>query len=321
MGPTSLASPITSRARVMAQALNVRDAPSLQGAIIGLLHKDDVVEVLDATDDQAWLKIRAADVTGWSSHKFLVAASGVGSLDEIVSVAAGSRIAGFSWRDRGVAPRGYIKGMAVVFARSYCRLKSGDPFAVEMAKANTSVRAKDALAWYSAKFESLGMSNESSGVETLRHLFVLLIGLGMRESSGRFCEGRDRSATNTTAETAEAGLFQASFDARRGSPLLPQLFEEYRNGREGFLDIFKEGVHPKPSDLENFGSGDGMEFQRLAKETPAFAAEFAAVGLRNIRTHWGPITRREAEVRPECDAMLLKVQHAVESFDLCPVVL
>lgn len=40
---------------------------------------------------------------------------------------------------------------------------------------------------------------ESSGVATLRHVFVLLFGLGMRESSGRYCEGRDRSVSNTTA--------------------------------------------------------------------------------------------------------------------------
>lgn len=40
------------------------------------------------------------------------------------------------------------------------------------------------------------------GTDTLRQLFVLLIGLGMRESSGQYCEGRDRSASNVTAEAA-----------------------------------------------------------------------------------------------------------------------
>ena len=49
----------------------------------------------------------------------------------------------------------------------------------------------------------------------------------MRESSGKYCEGRDKSADNTTAETAEAGLFQTSFNARRSSPLLPKLFAEF----------------------------------------------------------------------------------------------
>ena len=36
------------------------------------------------------------------------------------------------------------------------------------------------------------MRNDVSGIDTLRHLFVLMIGLGMRELSGRYCEGRDQ---------------------------------------------------------------------------------------------------------------------------------
>jgi hypothetical protein len=61
-------------------------------------------------------------------------------------------------------------------------------------------------------------------------------------------------------------------------------------------------------------TGDGAEFQRLSKACPAFAAEFTAVGLRNIRKHWGPINRREVEVRSECEAMLRRVQTAVDEF-------
>jgi hypothetical protein len=242
-------------------------------------------------------------------------------IDQIIRIAAGSSIARHNWKDRGVAPVGYIKGIAVVYARVFCKLKAGDAAATEMAKAKTDNTAKDALAWYGEKFQAAGMDNSVAGVDTLRHLFVLLIGLGMRESSGRHCEGRDRSATNTTAESAEAGLFQTSFNARTASPLLPQLFAKYSANPSGFVEIFKEGVRCRPSDLENFGSGDGKEFQRLSKASPAFAAEFAAVGLRNIRKHWGPITRREAEIRAECDAMLKEVQNAVELSNLCSLVI
>jgi hypothetical protein len=241
-------------------------------------------------------------------------------IDQITQIAAGSAIAHYHWQDRGVAPAGYIKGMALIFARVYCKLRAGDAAAAEMAKAKTAGATKDALAWYEQKFHAAGMDNSRDGADTLRHLFVLLTGLGMRESSGRYCEGRDRSASNTTAETAEAGLFQTSYNARTASPLLPQLFAQYSSNPSGFVEIFKEGVHCKPSDLENYGTGQGEEFQRLSKECPAFAAEFAAVGLRNIRTHWGPITRREAEIRPECDAMLKQVQDAVDAFNLCQAV-
>lgn len=238
-------------------------------------------------------------------------------IDQITQIAANSSLATLKWKGRGVAPTGYIKGMAVVYARVYCKLKAGDTVAIEMSKAKTGNSTKDALVWYSEQFDAVGMNNDSSGVDTLRHLFVLLIGLGMRESSGKYCEGRDRSTTNTEAETAEAGLFQTSFNAINASPLLHTLFVQYSANPSGFVEIFKEGVHCKASDLENFGLGAGREFQQLSKDCPAFAAEFAAVGLRNIRRHWGPINKRAAELRPECDAMLVKIQNAVDSLNLC----
>ena len=234
-------------------------------------------------------------------------------IDQITRIAAQSEIARHQWRKRGIAPAGYIKGMALVYARVYCKLKAGEAVATEMAKANTHNDAQDALAFYNDIFISKGMSNDVAGPDTLRHLFVLLIGLGMRESSGMHCEGRDRSASNTTAESAEAGLFQTSFNARTAHPLLPKLFTQYLERPSGFLEVFREGVRCSPAALENFGSGPGKDFQRLSKECPAFAAEFAAVGLRNNRKHWGPIVRKEAEVRPECDAMLRQIQSVVDA--------
>lgn len=235
------------------------------------------------------------------------------ALDPIIRITAGSEIARYYWSGRGPAPAGYIKGMAVVYARVYCKLKAGDSTAALMAKANSLDAQRDALAWYDDKFAALGMNNDISGADTLRHLFVLLMGLGMRESSGRYCEGRDRSALNTTAETAEAGLFQTSFNARVGSPKLPKLFAQYSGSPAGFLEIFREGVRCTSSDLQTYGSGAGARFQKLSKASPAFAAEFAAVGLRTIRTHWGPINRRAAAIRPECDAMLVEVQNVVDA--------
>jgi peptidoglycan hydrolase-like protein with peptidoglycan-binding domain len=241
-------------------------------------------------------------------------------IDQIIQIAAGSDISHYQWENRGVAPIGYIKGMAIVYASVHSKLAAGDPVAIEMAKANTGNGTRDALAWYSEKFHNAGMSIDTSGPDTLRHLFVLLVGLGMRESSGRYCEGRDRSASNTTSDTAEAGLFQTSFNAATASPLLQTLFKQYSANPLGFVEIFKEGVHAKDSDLENFGTGDGEKFQKLSKASPAFAVEFAAVGLRNIRTHWGPIKRREAEIRNECDAMFRQIQKSVDGSNLFPAV-
>jgi hypothetical protein len=313
-----------NKLKVTATALNVRDSPSLDGLIIGSISEGDIVDLLDSSEDGNWLKIQKGDLTGWSSHRYLtpyLPTSPTGPLDQIIQITASSTIAGYDWKDRGVAPLGYIKGMTLVYARVYCKLKVGDPTVLQMAKAKTGDGTKDALAWYAQEFHNLRMDNSLAGVDTLRHLFVLLIGLGMRESSGRYCEGRDRSASNTTADTAEAGLFQTSYNARSASPLLPQLYQQYSANPLGFIDIFKEGVRCRPSDLDNFGSGTGIEFQRLSKDCPAFAAEFAAVGLRTFRKHWGPINRKEVEIRPECDIMLLQIQNAVDTSSLCPAVL
>lgn len=254
-----------------------------------------------------------------------VAAAAAGPIETITQIAARSAIARFNWPGRGVAPIGYTKGMAVVFARVLCKLRAGDPATVEMAKKNTGNGATDVLAHYDDVFRGLGMNNDVSGPDTLRHLFVLMVGLGMRESSGKFCEGQDRSAPkNQTAEKAEAGLFQTSFDARHASPLLPPLFAQFAANPAGFADIFREGCPPcRAKDLENFGTGPGRDFQKLSKESPGFAAEFAAVTLRNRRKHYGTIKKKAAKVKPDCDAMLREVQDFVEASPdgVCPVLM
>jgi len=206
-----------------------------------------------------------------------------------------------------------------MFAVAQRKLAQGDPAAVEMSRAASSDSHRDALAHYASRFAALGMRNDVSGIDTLRHLFVLMIGLGMRESSGRYCEGRDRSASNTSADSAEAGLFQMSWDAHGASRQIPRLLDEYQaNGGGGYREIFCEGVTPHRGDLDNCGSGTGLRFQQLCKDCPGFAVETAAVGLRNLRTHWGPINRREAELRQEADDMLQQVQRLVASGVIIP---
>src|SRR5215510_4007451 len=123
--------------KVTADALNVRKTPSLQGTIIGQLNHHDVVDWLDTSDDGKWLKIQKGDLTGWSSHNFLVPITPdveAGRLDQIIQIAATSAISQFDWANRGIAPRGYIKGMAVVYARVYCKLQGQDDAVIEMAK-------------------------------------------------------------------------------------------------------------------------------------------------------------------------------------------
>jgi hypothetical protein len=210
--------------------------------------------------------------------------------------------------------------MAVSYAKVSYELGAGNAYAVEMAKAMTADGSKDALKHYEEIFQQAKMDNSKDSADTLRHVFVLMLGLGMRESSGKHCEGRDRSAHNTSAETAEAGLFQTSYNARHASPLLPKLFADFmKNPKPSYKDVFKEGVRCKDANLENFGEGDGREFQKLSKDCPFFAVEFAAIGLRNIRKHWGPINRHDAEIKPDADTMFKEVQKRVDQDKLAPL--
>ncbi len=232
-------------------------------------------------------------------------------LGKIIAAAASSDIARYSWQGRGVAPPGYTKGMAVAFGQACEDLKAGAAYAVAMAVANTGNGLRDALAWYNARFSNLGMANDRDGIDTLRHLFVLMLGLGMRESSGQYCCGRDTSAHNVQADTAEAGLFQQSWDWHSASPELAKaLVVKWLAAPvdSGLLAIFKEGVKVEPGDLDIYGSGDGATFQTLAKSRPLFAVQEAGVGLRCLRNHWGPINTRAAELMPQADSMFRMVQ-------------
>jgi TIR domain len=235
-----------------------------------------------------------------------------GPIAAIKAIAAQSTAAAYIWKESGKAPSGYIKGMALVYARVYRKFVAGNASALDMAKANSGDADRDALAYYGDIFAAAGMSNSASGADTLRHLFVLIIGLGMRESRGRYCQGRDLASANTTASTADAGLFGTSYNIKGASPVITDVFISYAMCPSGFEDVFKEGLECSATDFKAVGSGEGEAFQWLSKECPAFAAEVAAVGLRHVRKHWGPINRREVQVVPECDRMLSQVQAFVD---------
>jgi hypothetical protein len=155
-------------------------------------------------------------------------AQGKSPLDQIGTLAVGSNCASVNWgSDGGRAPSAYILGMALLFARAVCQADRSDVRIVSAARGTpgTSSERTDALTWYDTKFRELGMPNVKDGVETLRHTYVLMIGLGMRETSGKYCVGRDRSANFDSADTAEAGLFQTSWGAHKSNRTLPELFE------------------------------------------------------------------------------------------------
>jgi hypothetical protein len=307
--------------KVIGDGLRLRQDPSYEGKVISKLKKETIVEFLKNSEDNEWVNvITPTGQTGWCHTKYLTEQTKQVKDDiysQIFDVVNTSAITNYFWKDRGRTKIGFYKGIALVFARVYCKLKAGDTAAKEMAKAATGNSNKDALTYYADKFAEYGMVNEVDGTSTLRHLFVFMVGLAMRESSGKYCEGRDKSAENFDGDTAEAGLFQTSYNARKAHILLPKIFEYYKDNPDGFVEVFKEGFTPcSLEDLKNHGTGDGKDFQKLSKESPAFAAEFTAIALRNKRDHWGPINNKHVEIKPECNIMFLKVQQVLELNDI-----
>lgn len=211
---------------------------------------------------------------------------------QIVLMAATSEAARINWKDRGVAPKGYVKGMALVYARAYCE---------KSPLLNTGANSpdKDALAY-------LGIS------ASLRNTYVLLYGLGMRESSGKHCVGRDTTASNTSATSAEAGAFQTSYDSSGADASLPKMLANWST-RECYGGAFAEGVTCSASNWKSYGSGVGFKFQEMAKSCPAFAAEYAAVTVRKLRKHYGPINRKEVQFKQEVVDLFADIEKVVDA--------
>jgi hypothetical protein len=307
--------------------VNLRSGPGTSYAILHVIPNGDLATVLTSAPQGGFYNLRHGGADGWASGTYFdktcvtttdastpdTSPTDGATLASIESIALGSSCYTYSWKDRGQAPRGYIKGVADVFARAVCNQTRSD--VVLVSKAKTTDAEHDALAWYSTEFANLGMSNDVAGLDTLRHVYTLLIGLGMRESSGEHCCGRDTSATNTTADSAEAGAWQTSYDSHTLSTELPKLFTAYKASSAGcYRSTFADGVTCSAANWQDWGTGDGYDFQKLEKECPGFAAFYAAVILRvsgGSVGHYGPLRTKAAEVRPECDAMLKQVQTLV----------
>ncbi len=145
---------------------------------------------------------------------------------------------------------------------------------------------KDILTHYQDILARLGMRINVSGEEPLLATYTIGLGLGMKESSRKYCEGWDVAAgANRTSSEAEAGLFQASYNSISASGELKRLFEEYKaNPGRCLVDAFKEGVSCKARGI--LGSGAGAEYQTFTKACPAFATEYAMTLIRILRSHW-----------------------------------
>lgn len=308
--------------------VNLREGPSTSTAVLHVIPSGETAVLVDVTPSAGFYNVRHGGETGWAFGDYFDKTcatsdaappdvpAGSATLADLDALAVGSTCAKYSFKDRGQAPKGYLKGVAETFARAVCQPTRSD--VVLVSKPKTTDDARDALSWYASNFAALGMANDVAGVVTMRHVYTLLIGLGMRESSGEHCCGRDTTATNTSSSSAEAGAWQTSYDSHSFSAELDKLFERYRTAPpKCFLEAFKDGVTCSATDWEIWGTGaDGRDFQKISKECPSFSTEYAAMMLRlsgGSAGHYGPLRRKDAELRPECDQMLQKVQALVEA--------
>lgn len=245
----------------------------------------------------------------------------------------------YSWKKRGRAPRGFIEGILLVYARSVCEPNRADVLAVSNSKRGD--KKKDALTAYDAQFAKLPQANlinrntanrpGESGVSTLRKVYTLLMGLGMMESAGIPNVGRHMADPFSSADSAEAGLFQASWGASQTSETLPPLLETYQKspGPQCFFETFNQGVDSAIKTgghsaavvegwRKNWGaeSDSGFQWQKLTKECPAFAVEYAAVLLRShggSKGEFNPLRKKQVEVNPDCFGLLGQVESLLRS--------
>lgn len=232
----------------------------------------------------------------------------------ILTLAEKSQCAAHKWKwkkgaDR--APVGFIKGVALTFAKSYCEHRAGGSSAVAVMQQPLGSAMRDALRDY----QSIATIPSATALQRLESVYTLALGLGMRESSGRttISAPYDSANPNPDSSTGEAGLYQTSYNSTSKSEWLPKLTGQYRHAPEKcYFDVFTEGTGTKIT--PPIGSGEGAEFQQLTKSCPAFATEYVMVMMRVSRRHYGPLKIHSAEFENKCLAMF----RAIEPIVQCP---
>lgn len=107
----------------------------------------------------------------------------------IPSIVDKTKISKIRWENgnRGQAPYGYYYGFGLLFATLYERLKKGEKIAKELSKTFGISIDKDALLRFKNILKDNCANNLTTETDRLRGLIVLMFGLGLMESSGRYC--------------------------------------------------------------------------------------------------------------------------------------
>lgn len=216
----------------------------------------------------------------------------------------------------------FINSVVKTFARDVCR-KQND--SVKAAMVN-GTKGKDALEKETAANSGAELS-DADGNKKLVETYALLFGLAVKESSCQFTCGRDKGASNS-GNSEEAGAWQVSKNAEDAmaniKPNVESLYKQYAGADA--VKCFSPPANDKSEALNtaaqpapNCGGltpdpGASVENWKTAtKCCPAFAAEMAALVIRNDKDHNGPIKRGEAKPAEGCKPVLQKLADSLPS--------
>lgn len=238
-------------------------------------------------------------------------------IKKLMDIGAKSSCAKYNWKDRGVATAGYMKGLPVSYAKSLCRPIPG------VSRQPVSNSAGDVLNNYADIFKAMGIVN-TGGLETYRNTFAIIIGLGMRESNGNYCAGKDSTMDFSEGDTAEAGIYQTSYNVISANKVAKDIYEAYKKDESKcLLGIYKEGTSKAYCDKNSktWGTGEGAKYQQLVKRCPALSVDTALTTVRfsgGPKGHYAPLRQKVAEVKPQCIDMLQEVEkYVMANLDVC----
>ncbi len=237
------------------------------------------------------------------------------NLQGLKSFATTSECAKFSFESQGKPKASFMLGVSLSAAKMFCH---PDAEYAKAASAEVGSSAVDALALYADKIKAVGLKTDTAK-QRQQVLWSLIVGSGARESSWRWCVGKDPGASNTESSTCEAGLYQTSYNSRYErdgktiSKVRMNLIAQYKLDKSGcFADEYKKGITCSESNLKNWGLGEGLAFQALSKDCPGFATDYHAVMIRQRRSHYGPINTQRAQLTRQCADHFAIIQQMVE---------
>jgi hypothetical protein len=202
-----------------------------------------------------------------------------------------------SFNNRGKPLFGFLMGMSKAYQQTKCDKDLADRLTSAPHSSN------DAFVRYGLK-------------PTLPNIYAFMVGLAAQESSFKACEGRDMTAGWTQSDEAESGLFQTSLNSNGFSSYLYPFFKNWK--KNGFYSDFYNINPEKPctaGDKKLWGDkADGLLFQKMSKEQPAFQLEYTMLLLKETYLHHGPIVRREVKFSTAC----VQLFEAIDKITVCP---